>query len=221
MSAGWEGRRMSGASGQQHGWSAAADGSMVGLHPLRAAAHTPHIHKATCRLIPPPPCAQPHLTRSPSPHPLRSVEFLQRECAAKRVYVLPAFETPRNPDAAAAHRVAGEAVTTDKRGLKGLVDKRLVHQVQARLRAPCPLSAPRAPSAPCSCAQLRVLWGPRQPAAHASLCGAPQHRLTCPTRSHLCAGRLTHINPPPPHTHTYQPIPPPSLRSTCSRRATT
>lgn len=62
----------------------------------------------------------------PPPH---SVEFLQRECAAKRVYVLPAFETPRNPDTAAAHRVAGEAVSADKRGLKALVDKRHVHQV--------------------------------------------------------------------------------------------
>lgn len=63
---------------------------------------------------------------------LYSVEYLQRECAAKRVFVLPAFETPHNPDAAAAHELAAQAVTTDKKGLRALVDKRLVHQVGLR-----------------------------------------------------------------------------------------
>ncbi|KAI8467271.1 MAG: glycosyl-transferase for dystroglycan-domain-containing protein [Monoraphidium minutum] len=57
-----------------------------------------------------------------------NVDYIQRECAAKRVFVLPAFETPRSPDAAAAHAVAGQAVAADKRGLKEMVDKKLVHQ---------------------------------------------------------------------------------------------
>jgi hypothetical protein len=58
----------------------------------------------------------------------KNVDFLHKECAAKRVYVLPAFETPRSPDASAAHKVAGDAVAGDKAALEALVAKKLVHQ---------------------------------------------------------------------------------------------
>jgi hypothetical protein len=75
--------------------------------------------------MPPPPAARLPASRQPP----RSVAYLQRECAAKRVFVMPAFETPRNPNASAAHEVAARAVTTDKKGLQELVNKRLVHQV--------------------------------------------------------------------------------------------
>ncbi|GBF89222.1 hypothetical protein Rsub_02099 [Raphidocelis subcapitata] len=57
-----------------------------------------------------------------------NVDYLQRECAAKRVFVMPAFETPHNADQAVAHKFAGDAVAIDKKGLEEMVGKRLVHQ---------------------------------------------------------------------------------------------
>jgi hypothetical protein len=68
--------------------------------------------------------------RPQTPHPDRSVDYLHRECAAKRVFVLPAFETPRVPDAAAAHKVSGQAVATSKLGLQAMVKRKMVHQVR-------------------------------------------------------------------------------------------
>ena len=54
--------------------------------------------------------------------------LLLKECAAKKVFVLPAFETAHQKDMAAAHKVAGDAVARSKRELGAMVRSRLVHQ---------------------------------------------------------------------------------------------
>lgn len=101
----------------------------------------------------------PRLTPPPPPLPTRSVDYLHRECAGKRVFVLPAFETPRSPDQAAAHKVAGDAVAASKAGLEAMVGKRLVHQVGAAGAA-----AARAARA-CVCTRAAL---PLQPTLHDS-----------------------------------------------------
>lgn len=101
------------------------------------------------------------LTSTPTPLRIHtcSVDYLHRECAGKRVFVLPAFETPRSPDQAAAHKVAGDAVAASKAGLEAMVGKRLVHQVGSASAA-----AARAARA-CVCARAAL---PLQPTLHDS-----------------------------------------------------
>jgi len=98
------------------------DGSVL-LGPSR-----PHAHHPPAPAPSPGPLA---LTAAPlNPNHNNSVEYMQRECAAKRIFVLPAFETPRVPDQAGAHRVAAQAVASSKRALEHMVNRKMVHQVR-------------------------------------------------------------------------------------------
>eukprot|EP00877_Chromochloris_zofingiensis_P009613 jgi/Chrzof1/4905/Cz15g04010.t1 len=55
-------------------------------------------------------------------------ELLKSECAKKKVFVLPAFETAHQKNMAAAYRMAADAVSKDKSGLAEMVANREIHQ---------------------------------------------------------------------------------------------